>query len=51
MHVVQGYTFIEHYAGCGAMTTAVREMCGPSAKLDIEYSHGMDVGSPGGFAF
>ena len=49
--VDQGYTFIEHYAGCGMMTDTLRSRgCGPAAKLDIEYSPGMDILSPAGFA-
>lgn len=45
----QGYVFVEHYAGLGAMTSAIREQCGPSAKLDIDYHRGMNVCTAPGF--
>ena len=51
--MVKGYTFVEHYAGCGVMTDTIRDIktgFGPAVKLDIEYSKGMDILTPGGFA-
>ena len=46
----KGYAFIEHFAGEGQMTSTMKEVCGPSAKLDLEYHRGMDILSSGGFA-
>ena len=53
-HAGKGYTFIEHYAGCGMMTETIRNLndgYGPAAKLDVEYCpRGMDILTSGGFA-
>eukprot|EP00435_Cladocopium_sp_Y103_P027339 s550_g6.t1 len=51
--LLKGYTFVEHYAGCGVMTDTIRDTktgFGPAVKLDYEYSKGMDVLTSGGFA-
>lgn len=47
---LQGYKFVEHYAGVGEMSKAAAENVGRSAMLDKIYHRGLDVLTVGGFA-
>ena len=50
--ILQGYLFVESFAGSGAATKAVRSMYpeARTAAFDIKYSQSMDVTSEGGMA-
>lgn len=48
--LVQGYVFVEHYAGGATMTETIRKEVGPSARLDLEYHRGMDILTAAGFS-
>ena len=49
--VAKAFSFIEHFAGQGAMTRAVAEVCRvPAAKLDLDYHRGLDIATSSGFA-
>ena len=46
----QDFKFVEHYAGFGELTNTMREVHGPSARLDLQYHRGHDILTPAGMA-
>jgi hypothetical protein len=46
----QDFKFVEHYAGVGELTNTMREVHGPSARLDLQYHRGHDILTPAGMA-